>query len=443
MKKNCIRIISILLVLLITLPVTYAGVDTPGERDYHYVALGDSIAAYFGVQKGQGYAEILADFLADEPGYEGLYLTNLARSGDDSTDILSMIDAYSETIRGADLITISIGANNFLGLLLNRIYGFFEERYGSDFGLSFPEVDDEILGELAEAFGGLSFLAEVAAGVERLRTDISTLISELRLLSPSAEIYFMLVYNPLSESDSIYGMVDILVKSVNTIIEDNSDLGYTTVAVYDAFRETGAQGLTFADISAGSFDPHPTVTGHKLIARTHFYAITGKTLEIPDDYSNALLLTRAEALSSLFDGIFSINPMIMNSIFRNGNDVPEFSDVPEHHPRGMYVAAARRFMIVNGVGGNLFQPDEYMTRQDYAVTLSRLCAVLQDMGYELDLQHGAAEAYPDIDSVASYAFEAVEFFFATPLLTPIDGMICPLEPITSADAPAFRTLLRP
>lgn len=442
MKKHSVRAIAILLLVAITIPFAYADTSVPPDaRSFHYVAMGDSISAYFRVEKGQGYAEILADFLKNEPGFGGLYLTNLSRSGDDSTDILNMADAYADTIRDADLITISIGANNFLGLLLGRIYGFLEERYGADYTLDSLEIDDSLLNEMTAAFGGLSLLAEVARGIERFRTDINTLIVKLKELSPSVDIYFMTVYTPLSEADSIYAAVDMLIRSVNSIIEENSGLGYTVVDVYSAFRELDAEGLSFVDLSAGSFDPHPSVFGHRLIAGTHYNAITGKELEIPDDYAPVIPLNRADVIASMFEGVFAVSPVIMSSIYGNNTDVRAFSDVPEYHPLYRYITEARRFGIVNGVGNDLFLPYADMSRQEYAVALSRLFSVLEDRGFSLNLPDLTDVSLPDIGSAALYASDAIRQFAGTSLMPLRNGMIDPLSPITSAELAALKVYI--
>jgi lysophospholipase L1-like esterase len=451
MKKFFNRIIAIVVLFGVTASFAYAAaprfvapIQAPAP---HYVALGDSISAYFRVEKGQGYAEILADFLKDGQGYDGLRLTNLSKSGDDSTDIINMINAYSDTIRGADLITISIGANNFLGLVLDRIFRALEQNLGSDFDFDSFEIDENLLGQIAASIGAISLLLEINRNIERFRTDIVTLIETLYELAPTAEIYFMTIYNPVSGTDALFAPVDMLIRLANSVIERNTDLGYTVVDVYAAFREVDAVGLTFVDLPAGSFDPHPSVAGHRLIAGTHFKAITGKALEIPEDYAPVLPLKRSEAVSSMAEGIISLNPMTMFSVF-GGFDggLADFADVPAWHPLSRQIAGARGYGIIFGVGDNLFSPDVYMSRQDYALILSRLFDLLEEMGLAVGLTDGLTAPQPlpaDIASVSPYAKGAFELFIGTPLLPTQGGMASPRSPITTAELAALKAFLVP
>jgi len=439
MKKSSIRILAIVLIVSLTLPFASAGAVEPVAL--HYVALGDSISAYFRVEKGQGYAEILADFLKNEPGFEGLYLTNLSKSGDDSTDILNMVDAYEDVIRGSDLITISIGGNNFLGLILNSISGFLEERFGPDYAFGNIEIDADQMAEMASALGGLSFIFQVGRGIDRLRTDIATLIEKLKGLAPSAEICFMTIYNPMSESDLIFEAADMLIATTNSIIAENAGLGYTVVDVYGAFRESDAEGLSFIDLQSGSFDPHPSIMGHRLIAETHFRAITGRELIIPEDYAPIVPLRRSEAISSMTEGAFSLSIMFMTGSAGVPGEMRGFNDLPPYHPLYRQIAGARSFGIINGVGSDLFLPDAYMTRQDYSVALQRLFLLLESLGYPPDVPVSPAESLPGIESAAPYAVETLTRFAGTPLLPFVDGMVEPLAPITSQELAALKVVI--
>lgn len=443
MKKALKRLVAALLIItvLIAAPAAIAA-DAPDDApSYHYVALGDSISSHFRVEKSQGYAEILADFLCSEPEYNGLRLTNLSKIGDDSTDILAMVDEYAEAIRGADLITISIGANNFLGLVINRVNSFISERNGSDRVYSYLEIDSGLIGEMAAALGGVGFLAEVAQGIQRLETDISDLIERLKALSPSADIYFMTIYNPLNESDAIFDIADMLITSANTKITENAGLGYTVVDVYGAFRGAGADGLTFIDLSAGSIDPHPNIKGHRVIAETHFKAITGKNLEIPEDYAPVTPLTRSEAVASICEGVYPFIPSVINSVFGGHAESGGFSDVPARHPFSRQINGARSIGLVNGVGNGFFLPEAYMTRQDYAVTLVRFCRILEERGFSLNLPGPANIYLTDIGDAAAYASDAVRRFAGSPLLPVAGGKVEPISPVTTAELAALKALI--
>ena len=449
MGKSIKRIAAVMLIVLALAQTAYAGGTPSGDaQPFRYVALGDSISAYYRVDKGHGYAELLAGFLANEPGCEGLRLTNLSRSGDDSSDILKMIEAYPDTIRGADLITICIGANNFLGLVLNRVYGFLADKFGEGASLDDLEVSGELIGEMAASLGGMSFLAEISNSIERLTADIGLLIPALKELAPESEILFMTIYNPLGGDDPTLAIADVVIQNMNAIIEDYSKLGYSVVDVYGAFRERGEEGLTFMDLENGSFDPHPTETGHRLIANAHFRALTGRDIEYPEQFENYLPLTRAEAIAGLFEAVFATNTTFMRDVYSasdyagepGGNGDAAFSDVPPTHPQYRYIRQAALLGIVNGVGGGLFLPDTNMTRQDYAVLLSRLFDALDERGYTLDRPSADGTPLPGAGDASPYAADAINMFASTALLRLRDGSVDPLAQVTSAEIREFRSI---
>ena len=243
-------------------------------QNTNYVSLGDSIAAYFGLEKGQGYAELLSDKLVNEGGYGSIQLDNLAQSGDDTQDLLQKIDANRDIISKADIVTICIGGNNFLKTLVEGMtaaVGLTESDLQTQ-GLDIRSMDlsDERFQIAAKGLQTPEIQAALARGIARFRADFPVIISDINKLAPNAKIYVMTIYDPLAPDQPVYPILDPVEKQMNTIIKATK--GITVVDVYDAYNNFANK----PQLSIGGVDPHPSVDGQRLIANLYYKAITGK-----------------------------------------------------------------------------------------------------------------------------------------------------------------------
>lgn len=106
-----------------------------------------------------------------------------------------------------------------------------------------------------------------------------------------------------------------------------------------------------------------------------------------------------------------------------------FSDVA---PTDWYyesVMAAHAAGIANGMADGTFDPEALVTRQDMAVFAHRaaLCA-------KITLPEGENTRFPDDDSIAPYAKDAVSAFSAAKVINGMDGVFNPLGTATRAQA---------
>lgn len=146
--KTTRRIIAVLLSLIFVLGC-FAITASAEEEKLNYLVLGDSIAEGFGVtnRADSAYGKIVADT-------NGYNYRNMAHMGYDSVDLYTFIttrDYYAEAVEWADIITISVGGNNFLldnavGLVLSGLvhyYKPFDER-AAKFSEYFEATIEEI-----------------------------------------------------------------------------------------------------------------------------------------------------------------------------------------------------------------------------------------------------------------------------------------------------------
>lgn len=242
------------------------------ETECVLVSLGDSIARGYGLAnpKKEAYSTLAADRIT------GLAY-NFGVDGQDSTELVSYITknpAIPEAIADADYVSISIGANNFLGdafTFLNVCTDF--KRNPS------TELTSE---DVSEAFR--KFNADVTEGVEQLREDIPQIIANIRASNEDCEILFLTCYNPYGAVNvtldwggampvNFAALSDSSVTQMNDVIRDLADdHGYTVADVYAAFEGKAARLVCAAPVESGdtfdpnAVDPHPNKTGHAVIA---------------------------------------------------------------------------------------------------------------------------------------------------------------------------------
>ena len=258
-------------------PVTDAAEEPAEPTETVYVSLGDSIARGYGLAdvRNEVYSAVLAGSF-EESG-RTMVPYNFGVDGQDSTQLAAYIvnnPAIPEALADADYVSISIGANNFLG----EAFDFLEICYDFQKNPSTRLTADDVTAAYQQ------FNRDVAAGVDRLREDIPEIIGNIRASNEDCGILFLTCYNP-------YGAVDVTldwggampvnfaalagtsVTQMNDVIRDLADdYGYTVADVYSAFEGKWDRLVNAAPVESGgsldmnAVDPHPNKNGHAVIA---------------------------------------------------------------------------------------------------------------------------------------------------------------------------------
>ena len=119
--------------------------------------------------------------------------------------------------------------------------------------------------------------AKLREGVEIFSVEFAEIIAWLNIYAPNAVIIVNTVYNPIPtqmlgiSTEEISGRANALVKSINNIIQEKSEIsGYLVADIYAGFTNAPDNLVNFfIDTSAMmlSFDIiHPSSAGHSLIA---------------------------------------------------------------------------------------------------------------------------------------------------------------------------------
>jgi lysophospholipase L1-like esterase len=201
-------------------------VNPAADLYYDYVALGDSIATGT-VYPGKtitSYVTYFKNYLVNANPGKIVRTYNLARDGvrtnelyadlglDGSAGNASIVSA----VKGAEVITISIGGNNLMQ----------------------AAKDDS-------ALGGYDFFnidtADAEAGLKDFQNQFIPIIERIKYLNPKAKIIVNKQYNPYDVSSDAYlhGLVDGYLfrggSGLNDLVISNASLGYSIADVYSRF----------------------------------------------------------------------------------------------------------------------------------------------------------------------------------------------------------------
>lgn len=226
--------------------------------EFCYVALGDSICRGYGLSdpETQRYSSLIGR-------QTGCKVYNYGVDGQTGSELLTFLrEGKAKALPKADVISVSIGANNLLSTLSTLLRALF-----NDFTASGTE----------SSMDAESFFAAVDEALASFEQELPEIIELLRAEAPDAQILFQTVYNPYRSfthfpvrlngtKTYLAELADGCVTRLNDMIRAGAQTyGYTVCDVYDAFEQNADQ-LVNASLSKINFDPHPNAAGHAVIA---------------------------------------------------------------------------------------------------------------------------------------------------------------------------------
>jgi len=274
-KFTCIVFIVVLSVIFSSCPI----------RTGNYVALGDSVAAGYGLSPEDRYTDILYNIIKEEENI--VEYINLAVTGYTTTMLLELLNNLRgeelRIISNAKIITLNIGGNNILGpfknylsdmqsqivsgreniksgamdvitgsagilsKVISRIEDIIEnpERildigdYGSEIGELKTGADNFMSGtrEIISGYQGIfstidgsfsdELRKELENGVKIFSQEFNSIITLIKKMAPKATIVVNTVYNPIPQevlrsSVEFSNAADKFIESINNIIVSQS-----------------------------------------------------------------------------------------------------------------------------------------------------------------------------------------------------------------------------
>lgn len=356
MKKFSVLLILVLILQLV-LPLTNI-VQAEESKSLYYVALGDSLAAGMNEngEIGFGYADLLAKNYQEQKS-EVIFNKGFSYPGFTTVDVLKGIEenvtkpiydlngvsqktvAIKDAIQQADLITLSVGANDIL-----------------------KNVNRSESGEFSFDTAG------VIKSIQDVSVNYKKIFDSIYKINPEVDMIVMGLYNPFPyiEDPAIQKQLSMLVTTLNnsmkSIVENNGGI----------FTEVAAQIAT----DAKTYLPNPknihlSEAGYQVVADA-----------MMKDYLNALIKESEEGPT---EGEIVKAP---------------FTDIQNHWGKD-YIDVAYAKGIMNGYEDGTFQPNANMTRAQVISVISRAFgltatnkAPFKDIShYAQQTQNGIAAAY--------------------------------------------------
>lgn len=286
--KNLKKSVAVLLCLVMIL-MSLSAVAFAEEKQF-YLVLGDSIGYGSGIRNSQDacYGKIVAD----TNGYE---YANHAIPGHTTTNLIARLkeDVVKADVEKADIISISIGGNDFL---MSNLYGLmFDAMVKEDYSKF-----DEIAHSFYENF--------------------STIISMIRELNGEAVILMQTLYNP--QSGYLRAPYQQGADRINAAIEKFSKENPGEIIIVDVATALNSDMGNFASDAV-----HPSAKGNEEIAKAVLSEIAkfspeGKTEPVinvkGDDIKNATFAGTINAMGVFFH----ILSLVLGPVYRFISKIP-------------------------------------------------------------------------------------------------------------------------
>ncbi len=230
---------------------------------FKYVSLGDSIAFGMSSDPQKGFSDLYSTYLESQADTSYSFI-NTAVPGWKTLDLYNSITRLGglsdEAVMDADVITISIGANNLLGPVIGSIpdvIKFMPDKYG---------LRKKLINTLLPTHLSRSLLNRMMnRGLYDFNQEWPMILSKIREKAPEANISVLTLYNALRTEHPFYPFFNPYVVKVNNSIRAQSDrFQYDIVDVYSFFQNSTASPIDF-DFEQDALDPHPNNLGHQLI----------------------------------------------------------------------------------------------------------------------------------------------------------------------------------
>ena len=330
MKRVIKKIISTLIIVLLSVSYMYPIITYADTSTFKtYVALGDSIAYGYGLSDRD--TESYAAKVAKKYNISSSNFKNLAVSGMTCEEFYEQIQKseYTNAIKSANLITISIGSNELLGIVIRAVADVT--------GVSADDPD--FVTKAQNAFLNASAIQKVTmlnkiykfCTSEETKVTIENAIKKyeekwkqsveyIKNQNPDVVIVATEFYNPYYEialaSYDLGGYVDEQIKKLNNILttQSNSEKEYKIAKIYEAFNTTNPR-ITNVNISISilNVDPHPNAAGHEVI-----YSKIVDVLESIEDTEKKDIATLT--ISDISDQEYTGQAITPEIIIKDGNN---------------------------------------------------------------------------------------------------------------------------
>ena len=253
------RIICILLMLALLSGVAVIGASAAAPYK-KMLLLGDSITYGYGLEGQSTSPRLYGNLLRDHLGIRAADCKNAAVNGDTSSDLLARVSAMSSDIKNADLIVITIGGNDLLGMLWEAANKVLDGKFESTAQI-LDIMENE---ELSKALMAHLTTEKINSVMAKYAVNLAAIISFIRSNNDEAEVILLTQYDPFSGLEGMEQMAELAESAIfmlnDTIRMQTEAGGCTCLDVYTPFLGHAKDWTNMLE-----FDIHPNVEGHRQI----------------------------------------------------------------------------------------------------------------------------------------------------------------------------------
>ena len=272
MKKTLLKCLTavIALTLLASAVICPAVAEEKDTAPKTLLALGDSLTTGYGLKDytygGDPYlCDSYINRVAAAFGLEGgkTYI-NRAVNGDKTGDLARLLPSLESEVKNADMIILTIGGNDLLGILPEIAYMLSGQEV-TDIAQAFALFARATPEQYETLQNDPAFAARMKTVLEDVGTNLQTIAAFFKEKAPDARVIFLKQYNPMHNVQGFESFGQFgggFLASINQAVEATAtSFGYETVDI-PAVIDERAEELTNIRL----FDIHPNAKGHRVIA---------------------------------------------------------------------------------------------------------------------------------------------------------------------------------
>lgn len=384
-----------------------------------YLALGDSIAYGYALEDKENNS--YPGKVREKLNIEKTKFKNLAVSGMTAQEFYQQIQTteYTNAIKDADLITISIGSNELLGLVVAIVA---KETGISQDDPNFAEKVQEyvlklgmlqqlqLLNKIYNTMTSEEMKMQISYVIEAYKQSWTSSVNYIKSINSNVTIVATEFYNPYYEvalgSYDLGGFVEENIQKLNNILisSSNSEKEYKIAKIHDEFNTTNPR-LTNVCIEKDNLnvDPHPNVSGHEIICN--------KILDVLTDSTTTLTNIETLTISEIKDATYTGNAIEPEVVIKDGDKIlVENTDYTISYNNNVQVGLAK--VIIIGIGNyqgtviKTFNIKEVEQKDISQMTISKI----EDQMYlgikntpDVEIKDGTKKLVKDVDYELNYS----------------------------------------
>ena len=185
------KILCALIATVLMITTASFAVSAEGKDKYEsLLLLGDSITYGYGLEGDRDSCRSYGNQLREHLGIKRENFTNAAVNGDTSADLLALLPTIDKEVKEADLIVVTIGGNDMLGIIWDAA-----DAIGGVTGDIYSKINDPVY---TAKFLEQITMDVISETIIDYSVNLAAIVSYIRANNPDARVLFLAQYDPAS-----------------------------------------------------------------------------------------------------------------------------------------------------------------------------------------------------------------------------------------------------